>query len=382
MRFAHISDLHIGKRINGFSMIEDQRYILSQILEIIHSHCVDAVLIAGDIYDKPTPSAEAVALCDEFFTALTALKKELFIISGNHDCAERISFANQIMALAGVHIAPVFDGRLHFVTLSDCFGAVNVYLLPFIKPVHVRQYDEHRKIESYTDAVQAVIARTPVSNSSRNILVAHQFVTGAVRSESEEITVGGLDNVDASVFEPFDYVALGHIHRPQQIGRDTVRYSGSPLKYSFSEANQNKSVTLVDLGEKNKPVEIMTVPLVPVRDLRELKGSYENIIKRDYYQGTNTQDYMHITLTDEEDIPDVAAKLRSVYPNLMKVDYDNVRTRTKQVFLKTEEDAFLSPAELFEQFYEFQNNQPMSEQQRSLVTELIREIWRETEEHI
>lgn len=375
MRFAHLSDLHIGKRVNGFLMLEDQQYILSQIVDIIRKNNVDAVLIAGDIYDKSAPSAEAVALCDEFFTALAGLKKHIFIISGNHDCPERIAFANQIMELADIHIAPVFDGNVQRITLTDSFGEVEVYLLPFIKPVGIRRYYEDCVIEDYTDAVRTVLAHTAITETKRNVLVAHQFVTGAARAESEEITVGGLDQVEASVLEAFDYVALGHLHSPQQVGRASLRYSGSPLKYSFSEAGQQKSVTLAELGKKGTPVTIQTIPLVPLRNLRELKSNYEELTKRENYIYSNTQDYIHITLTDEEDIPDAAAKLRSIYPNLMKVDYDNIRTRTKQDFSLKEETVLQSPLELFEEFYQLQNNQTMSESQRAMISDLIDEIW-------
>lgn len=379
MRFAHISDLHIGKRVNEFSMLEEQRHILSRIVQIIQEKSVDAVLIAGDIYDKTVPSAEAVALCDGFITQLAALKKPVFIISGNHDCAERIAFGSRIMAAADIYIAPVFDGTVQKVSLQDTYGDIHIYLLPFIKPVYVRRFYEKHTIDNYTDAVQTVLEHTEINCSERNVLLAHQFVTGASRCESEEITVGGLDNVDACVFEPFDYVALGHIHSPQRVGTDQIRYCGSPLKYSFSEAGQQKSITLVDIGEKadGQPadMQIEMIPLKPVHDLRKLRGSYEELTYRENYLNTDTQDYLHVTLTDEEDIPDAIGKLRSIYPNIMKLDYDNVRTRTKQDFAQTLEVAVKSPAELFEDFYAVQNNQPMNEEQRAFVTALIDEIW-------
>lgn len=377
MRFAHLSDLHIGKRVNGFSMLEDQRYILSKIIGIIQEQGADAVLIAGDLYDKPVPPAEAVALCDEFLTTLAALGKPVLMISGNHDSAERISFAGRLLESSGVHIAPVFDGTLHVAELTDAFGRVRIFLLPFIKPVSVRRYYEDSTLDTYTDAVRAVLAHTPLPADSRNILLAHQFVTGAVRSESEEISVGGLDNVDASVFDGFDYVALGHIHRPQQIGRETVRYCGSPLKYSFSEAGQQKSVSLIDLTQKGAPVRITTVPLVPMRELREIKGDFAQIMGPGRDPKPHADDYIHITLTDEEDIPDAAAKLRSVYPNLMRVDYDNKRTRKLQALPQAEPDVCKTPLALFEEFYAVQNNQPMNEQQRALMRELTEEIWEE-----
>lgn len=378
MKFVHLSDLHLGKRVNEFSMIEDQAYILTKILGIIREERPDGVLIAGDIYDKSVPSVEAVSLFDEFLKQLSRQQTQVFIISGNHDSPERLGFASELIALSGIHIAPAYDGMVCPVSLEDGYGTVNVYMLPFIKPVHVRSAFPEEKAESYTEAVSAAIAHMDIREGERNILIAHQFVTGAARCESEDISVGGLDNVDASVFDAFDYVALGHIHGPQQIGRESVRYCGTPLKYSFSEAKQRKSVTVAELKEKGN-LGIRTVSLTPLRDLRELKGTYEELANRKNYEGTSLEDYLHITLTDEEDIVDAVGTLRVIYPNLMKLDYDNRRTRENREITGGDEMEAKTPMELVREFYERQNNQPMNGKQEALVSRLMEKIWEEKE---
>ena len=378
MKLIHLSDLHLGKRVNEFSMLEDQQYILTEILQIIDREKPDGVMIAGDVYDKSVPSAEAVALLDDFLVRLAKRDLQVFLISGNHDSPERMAFGGRLMAQSGVHLAPVYDGKVSPITLTDNYGPVNLYLLPFLKPAHVRRCFPEREILTYTDALAAAIEAMGVDPAQRNVLVTHQFVTGAARCDSEEISVGGTDNVDVSVFEPFDYVALGHIHGPQQVGRETVRYCGTPLKYSFSEAKHQKSVTVVELGKKGA-VSVRTVPLTPMRDLAELRGTYEELTFRGFYQGTSyPRDYVHITLTDEEDIPDAVSKLRIIYPNLMKLDYDNKRTRAG-IVLERAEDQQRSPLELLEEFYEKQNGQPMGEEQRAFAKNLMERIWEENE---
>lgn len=374
MKFVHLSDLHLGKRVNEFSMLEDQEYILTKILNIIEEEKPDAVLIAGDIYDKPVPSAEAVGLFDEFLYQLSRRNLQVLVISGNHDSPERISFGSRLMDRSGIHMAPVYNGEIVPISLEDAYGTVDIYMLPFVKPMHVRRYFPEEEIESYTDAIRVAISKTNLNNSHRNIIVSHQFVTGAFRSESEEVSVGGLDNVDASVFEPFDYVALGHIHGPQHIGKETIRYPGTPLKYSFSEAGHEKSVTCVEIREKGD-IRISTIPLNPMHDLRKIRGTYLELTERSYYEGTATDDYLHITLTDEEDIPEAMAKLRVIYPNLMRLEYDNTRTRSSGNIDRAEEVEHKSPLQLFEEFYELQNGQAMSEEQIAFSEELMREIW-------
>ena len=374
MKLIHLSDLHLGKRLNEFSLLEDQKEILSQILQIIDAEKPDAVMIAGDIYDKSVPATEAVTLFDSFLCQLAERKQPVFIISGNHDSPERIAFASRLIAASGIHLSPVYNGTVHPVTLEDAFGPVDFYLLPFLKPAHVRRFYPEQEISTYTDAVQTAIANMPLDRNRRNILITHQFVTGAERSESEELSVGGSDNVDASVFEAFDYVALGHLHSPQNVGSERIRYCGTPLKYSFSEAAQEKCVTVVRLEEKGH-LTLRTVPLVPTRDLREIRGSYLELTARDYYAGADREDYLHITLTDEEETPDVIGKLRLIYPNLMRLDYDNTRTR-HTVSLDGAEDAEKkSPYTLFEELYTLQNGKPLSDVQQAFCKELIEQIW-------
>lgn len=376
MKLLHLSDLHLGKRVNEFSMLEDQEYILEEILRVLDGEQPDAVLIAGDVYDKPVPPAEAVQLFDKFLTKLAAKNTQTFLISGNHDSSERLAFGARLMEGSGIHISPVYGGEVKPVELADEFGPVRVYLLPFVKPASVRRFFPEREIGSYTEAVAAAVDAMDLDPAVRNVLVTHQFVTGASRSESEEISVGGSDNVDVSVFDGFDYVALGHIHGPQNIGSERVRYCGTPLKYSFSEVKHAKSVSIAELGKKGE-LTVRTVPLIPKRDLAEIRGTYMELTAKTFYEGKNREDYYHITLTDEEDIRDAVGRLRVIYPNLMKLDYDNLRTRlggrveaARQVEKKT-------PLELFAEFYRKQNNQDMSSEQASLVEGLIESIWEE-----
>ncbi len=374
MRLIHLSDLHLGKRVNEFSMIEDQKYILGEILKIIDVESPDAVLIAGDVYDKTVPPVEAVSLLDSFLNDIRNRCVPVFIISGNHDSPERIAFGSAAFQSAGIHIAPTYRGAIPPFVLTDEYGSVNIYLLPFIKPIHVRQAYPESEVQTYTDAIQEAVRRMGVDTTQRNVIVAHQFVTGASRCDSEELSLGGSDNVDVTAFAPFDYVALGHIHGPQRLARDSVRYCGTPLKYSFSEVNDRKSVTLVDLKEKGC-VEYRLIPLTPLRDMRELRGSYETLVSRTFYEDTNTQDYLRITLTDEEDVLDAMERLRVIYPNLMKLEYDNTRTRTSSQVSFDANPETKTPLQLFGEFYEQQNGMKLSEEQQAYLTELMAAIW-------
>lgn len=373
MKLMHLSDLHLGKRVNEFSMIEDQKYILSQIISLLDKEGADGVILAGDIYDKPIPSVEAVQLFDSFLTRLAKRKLPVFVISGNHDSVERVSFGAQLMEREGIYISQVYDGKVQNIVLTDQYGEVCIYLLPFLKPASVRHAFEGAEISTYQDALKKAIGEIEIDKSRRNVIVAHQFVTGASRCESEEVLVGGLDQVDASLFDSFDYAALGHLHSPQRVGRETVRYCGTPLKYSFSEAEQEKSVTIAELKEKGN-IEIRTIPLKPLRDMRKIRGTYLQVTKKAFYEGTNTEDYLQITLTDEEDIPDGMQKLRIIYPNLMRLEYDNQRTRENRSVEAAEAVEQKSEAELFEEFFELQNNRPMSEQQQIFVKKLIQKL--------
>lgn len=374
MKLVHLSDLHIGKRVNEYSMIDDQAYILNEIIDIIDEKKPDGVIIAGDVYDKPIPSAEAVQLFDDFLFKLLNRKIHVFIISGNHDSPERLAFGSRIMN-ERIHISPVYNGCVKPVELTDDYGKVNVYMLPFVKPVNVRSCFPDEEINSYDDAVSFAVKNMNINFDERNVLVTHQFVTGANRCESEEISVGGSDNIDASIFDEIDYVALGHIHGPQNIGCERIRYCGSPLKYSFSETNHKKSVTLVELKEKNN-IKIETIPLIPRCDMKEIKGKYEDLTKKSFYENTSyNTDYVHITLTDEEDIPDAVIKLRTIYHNLMRLDYDNKRTRNMSLINTSESVENKSPFDLFSEFYREQNGSKMKEEQIDYIQSLIEKIW-------
>lgn len=371
MKLLHLSDLHLGKRLNEFSLVEDQKYILNQILEIVDREAPDALVIAGDVYDKAVPSVEAVGLFDDFLVRLAEKRLPVFVISGNHDSPERISFGSRLLEASGIHLSPVYGGQVEPITLQDEFGPVHFYLLPFVKPIHVRRFFPEEPADTYSQALSTAISHLALNPQERNVLVTHQFVTGALRSDSEEISLGGADHVDSSVFQDFDYVALGHLHSPQNCGSEHIRYCGTPLKYSFSEAGDEKSVTIVELGEKGC-LSIRTAALKPLRELVELRGSFEELTSREFYKGTSWQeDYTHLTLTDEEDIPDALGKLRLIYRGLMKLDYDNARTRFNGEITGEALQRAKSPLELFADFYELQNNRPMTAQQLVFLEELI-----------
>ena len=369
MKLIHISDLHLGKRLHETSLIEDQQAILAQILKVIDSEKPTGIMIAGDIYDKSVPSAEAVALFDYFLVELLKRQLQVFVISGNHDSAERIAFGSKIMDSAGIHLSPVYNGTVTATTLKDEHGEVDFYMLPFVKPSHIRRFYENEEINSYTDAVKVAIEHMKVDGTKRNILITHQFVTGATRSESEE-SVGGTDNVDASVFEDFDYVALGHLHSPQNCGTSKIRYSGTPLKYSFSEANDIKSVTVVTLSKKGEQAEIKTIELKPIRDMRKIRGAFDDLINT----AERTDDYVHITLTDEDDIPNAMSRLQTVYKNALELRYDNARTRANATILGAESVENKTAFELFSEFFIERNNQEMSEVQSAYIKDLIDKI--------
>lgn len=369
MKFVHVSDLHIGKRLYETSLIEDQKAILDQILDVIDKEEPIGILIAGDVYDRATPSAEAVALFDTFLAELAKRRSQVFIISGNHDSPERIAFGSKILDGVGIHLSPVYNGEIVPTTLYDEHGEVDVYLLPFIKPMHVRKFYEDEDVNTYTDAVRVAIDKMNVDTSKRNVLVAHQYVTGATRSQSEE-SVGGLDNVDATVFDKFDYVALGHLHSRQFCQREAIRYCGTPLKYSFAEATDKKSVTVVTLGEKNAPLEIRTVELTPIRDMQRVRGTFNELMSTT----EKTDDYVQITLTDEDDVPDAMSRLRKIYTNALELRYDNTRTKANATILGIQNVEQKTPFELFAEFFIQRNNAEMSDVQRAYVQALIEEI--------
>ncbi|MBR5693531.1 MAG: exonuclease SbcCD subunit D [Fibrobacter sp.] len=393
MKFLHLADLHIGKRVCEHSMLDEQVFILREILGIVCEEHPDAVLIAGDVYDKSVPSAEAVAVLDEFLVKLAATGTKVFVLSGNHDSAERIAFGGRLMKGMGVYMSPVYQGEFAPVTLNDEMGEVDLWMLPFVRPADVRatleSEEERDAVTDYTSAMRMAIARMKFTEGRRNVLVAHQFVTGAERSESEE-NVGGLDNVDASVFEKFDYVALGHIHKPQSVAKDDagnarVRYSGTPLKYSLSEAAHKKSVTVVELGEAGDAgmrasLQVREIPLKPMHDVREIRGTFVELVSPEFRnaqvaEGKSLEDFIYVKLTDENDVPDAAQKLRGIYPNLMMLDYDNERTRHQQVAVGVEAVEKKSPMELFGEFFEEMTHREMNPEECEFVQSIVDGIW-------
>ena len=372
MRLLHIADLHIGKRVCEFSMLEDQRHVLEQVVEMLAGDRADALLVAGDLYDKSLPSAEAVALVDWFLAEVAATGKPAVIIPGNHDSAERVAYARESLARQRIHVAPVFGGEVEPVELEDDRGPVRVWPIPFLRPATVRHFFPEAEIESYADALRTVVGSLGLDSAVRNVAVSHQFVTASgvtpERSDSE-VSVGGLDNVDARVFADFDYVALGHIHRPQRIGCETARYAGSILKYSFSEAQDTKSAVLATLGDPGEEAGIELVPLRPLHDLRSIRGPLERLVSPEVVEAADARDYIHAVLTDENPALDALARLRDAYPNVMGVEYDNARTRAADA--EGAEDApgedEASPIEVFGDFYERQNGSPLSDGQRAIV---------------
>lgn len=391
MKFLHIADLHIGKRVCEHNLIEDQKHILTEIIEIAKREQPDAILIAGDVYDKSVPSAEAVAELDNFLVNLTASGTKVFVLSGNHDSAERIAFGGRLMEHQGVFMSPVYSGKFSPITLKDTFGEVDVWMLPFVRPADVRAYletdAERDQVTNYTNAVAMSLSKMQFTEGRRNVLLAHQFVTGSERSDSEE-NVGGLDNVDISVFDKFDYVALGHIHKPQNVGladngTPRVRYSGTPLKYSLSEANHEKSVTIIELGDpQNRSMQVTTVPLHPLHDVRKIRGTFAKILSPEFRasqesDGHKLDDYVYVELTDEEDIPDAVLKIRSIYKNLMSLNYDNTRTRREYEAFKAVDVNSKSPVDLFAEFFKNQTGSTLEGEPLEFVEKLIKEIWKE-----
>ncbi|MBQ3840707.1 MAG: exonuclease SbcCD subunit D [Fibrobacter sp.] len=394
MKFLHTADLHIGKSVCEHSMLDEQRHILASILEAVRGEKPDALLVAGDVYDKSVPSAEAVAVLDDFLVRLSETGTKVFVLSGNHDSAERIAFGGRLMENRGVHMSSVYSGEFAPVTLQDEFGEVDVWMLPFVRPATVRAClgsDEERdQVTDYTSAMRMAIAQMHFTPGRRNVLLAHQFVTGAERSDSEE-NVGGLDNVDASVFDGFDYIALGHIHKPQNVAKDTagnarVRYSGTPLKYSLSEANHKKSLTVVELAGKSADglagIEVREIPLTPKHDVREIKGTFAELVspefqRRQLAEGLELDDFVYVKLTDENDVPDAVLKLRGIYPNLMMLDYDNERTRNQHVTVGDGKVEQKTPMELFGEFFSDMTKRELNEEEREFVQGIIDGIWEE-----
>ncbi len=379
MKFLHISDLHIGKKFRETDFTEDQTYILNEIIHIVDDIKPDGIFIAGDIYDRSVPTANAVNLFDDFLTRLEMRSIRIFMISGNHDSPERLNFGKEIMGKNGIHIAGAFRGKPDRITLEDEFGSISIYLLPFVKPSIVSYYLKDADTTTYEKAVKAVIDAAQIDVSQRNILIAHQFVTNQgvepEQSDSELLSVGGLDNIDVSVFDSFDYVALGHIHGLQKIGRETVRYCGTPLKYSFSECNHKKSVTCIEIGNKGD-IKLSYLPLHPKRDMRIIKDNIDNLLSDEKYTGMNCEDYIQAIITDDEEVYDPMGRLRKVYPNILILERENARTRINEDSRTSAagDVANRTPLDLFEEFFKNQNNVELNDRQRKIVMEILTEL--------
>ena len=373
MRIAHISDLHLGKGLHGFSLIEDQTFILDEIVSLLKKNSVDVLLVAGDIYDKNVASVEGLRLLRKFLNDIVALNIKVLLISGNHDSAERLTFGSEFMTEKGIYFSKIYDGKIEPVELSDEFGTVNFYLLPFIKPAIVKQIFPDKEIETYEDAVACAIKELNVDTTKRNVIVAHQNILNAERCESEENVIGGLDAVNADLFKDFDYTALGHIHKPQKIG-ENVYYSGTPIKYSISEINHEKTMPVLNFAEKGN-LTIEFEQLKPLREIREITGSMDEILKMARKDPNNPEDFISIVLNDEEERLDAMATLNTVYPNIIRLIYDNTTTRNSSNLEELSQNKVFHPLEMFQEFYKARRGIDLTGEQKDYMQKLIEEIW-------
>ena len=378
MKFLHMSDLHIGKSIGAFSMAEEQRRAFDQAIGCIRTEKPGAVLLAGDVYDRAVPGAEAVGLFDDLLTALAREGVAVLLIPGNHDSPERLGFAGRLLAGSRIY----FCGRemaMRKVTLPDEYGEVNFWLMPYTNPAKTRGlFGGQSEPETHQEAVAAMLGAAGVDYGARNVLLSHQFYTKAgqkpERSDSELDPLGGLDAVDAGLIERFDYAALGHLHRGQSAGHPHIRYCGSPVKYSVSEIGHDKTLTLVELRGKGEPIEIRLLPLSPLRGMRRIKGGLAEVTGAGYPGREPSGDYIHVTLTDEEEIIGPMGKLRSVYPNAIGLEFENSRTAAADVLANAAaapETESLSAYELFAQFFLESQGGAMSAEQAEIVREIL-----------
>lgn len=376
MRLIHLGDLHLGKSLGDYSLVEDQKFILDQILDIVKERSVDGVMVAGDVFDRSIPPEAAVNLLDDFLSSLAQLEVRTFVISGNHDSQDRLAYGGRLFTSRGIHIAAGFDGRLQKVTLEDDFGEVNIWMLPFVKASQVRHFYPDAPIESYEDAVRTIIEGARIDYDSRNVLMAHQFVSGDTNPKiagsegASVLNVGTVEVISSELFRDFDYVALGHIHSPQSVGSEQIRYSGSPLKYSLSEAGSDKSVPLIEIGEKGK-AEIQLLPLKPRRDLRHIKGRLHQLLAKEAVM--DTDDFMYVTLTDEDIISNAVGILRQYYPNVVKIDYQNSHTQQIEEFDLGEMEVQRPFRELISDFYLMMYGTEISDEEMSVMMEVARE---------
>lgn len=368
MKVMHLSDLHLGKTVLEQSLIEDQKYILNEINKIIENENIETVLLSGDIYDKSIPPIEAVNMLDEFITKLQNKNINILIISGNHDSKDRLGFGNKILEKNKIYIETTYNGKLKKVKIDD----VNFYMLPFLKPALVKPFFDD--VESYDDAIRKIISNEEINKDEKNIILVHQFVTSSsievIKSDSETVSLGGIDNVNVDIFKDFDYVAMGHIHRPQKLTRDTIRYAGSILKYSFSEANYNKSVPVIDTND----FSVNLIPLNPLHDMRIIEGTLNDLLK------DSSNDYINAILLDEEELIDPIGELRKKYPNILKLEFKNKRNfyneDSKSMASGNVKDR--TPLDLFEEFYLNQNNITLDDELREIFNDIIKEATNET----
>lgn len=379
MKILHLADLHLGKRVNEMSMIEDQKYILDQIITLIKEESVGIVLLCGDIYDKSIPTIEAIHLLDEFLDQLSKMAIKVLMISGNHDSIDRLSFGKSLFTRSNLYIASQFENEIEKITVKENGITVNFYMLPFVKSAYISHIFQ-LQTDSYEECFRYLIEHTKIDEEETNILLSHQFVTANKKnpelSDSETSSLGGIDNIDFHIFDPFDYVALGHIHKPQAMGREMVRYAGSILKYSFSEIHMDKKATILTIDAK-KEISLSFYPLKPLRDMREIECSLEELLKKQCEIG-NQEDYMHVILTDEEQILDAIGKVRTIYPNVMQISFKNRRymKQLESAQIKEDQISDQSPAELFEQFYKMQNHIDLDEKRLQLVLSVFEEVIR------
>lgn len=379
MKILHLADLHLGKRVNEMSMIEDQKYILDQIITLIKEESVGIVLLCGDIYDKSIPTIEAIHLLDEFLDQLSKMAIKVLMISGNHDSIDRLSFGKSLFTRSNLYIASQFENEIEKITVKENGITVNFYMLPFVKSAYISHIFQ-LQTDSYEECFRYLIEHTKINEEETNILLSHQFVTANKKnpelSDSETSSLGGIDNIDFHIFDPFDYVALGHIHKPQAMGREMVRYAGSILKYSFSEIHMDKKATILTIDAK-KEISLSFHPLKPLRDMREIECSLEELLKKQCEIG-NQEDYMHVILTDEEQILDAIGKVRTIYPNVMQISFKNRRhmKQLESAQIKEDQISDQSPAELFEQFYKMQNHIDLDEKRLQLVLSVFEEVIR------
>lgn len=367
MKFLHVSDIHLGKRLYGCSLFADHAHILSQILSLAARPDVDAILLAGDIYNRAQPNPDAITQFSQFLVSLSALSKPIFIIRGNHDGEAQLAYAAPLLAAANIHINEVFSGFMTRVTLADAHGPVHIHLLPFLKPAQARKFYPDDAIETYADALRAVFFRADIDPSARNILITHQYVLGAQTSDSEERSIGGVDQIPSDVFAPFDYVALGHLHKSQTLAHGRIRYCGAPLVFSFDECNQTKSATLVTLGPKNTENEFEYIPFLPLHSCRRLEGTLADLCAQ-----PRSEDYVQIHLTDAVRPLDPIGTLRLTYPNLLNLTF--ARAEAGESIESVQEfEPGLDPLEHFIAFYTAQNSAPPSDAQIAVVREIIQE---------